>query len=121
MRQETIETLLAGEKSKLKDIFDWIQENCDQHQKEEISKLLGHYNFLFTFPNREFERCSHEISDDVIQIPPSRENIHYQLEKEPKEKVRRKLNNEIDTRKRLINGLMMEIEELQHQLQEVQD
>lgn len=117
--QQAIETLLAGKQSKLKDIFDWIDNNCDQHQKEEINKLLGNYNFLFTFPNKEFQRCSHAI--ETIETPPGREDIHYQLEKEPREKVRRKLIEEIDTRKQLINGLMMEIEELQHQFEEVQD
>jgi len=114
--EELVQTLFPSKKEKLQFILDWIDKNCDQHQKEEVSQLLSEYSdIMITFPNQEFMRCSHALSS--IETPPSKQ----QVVNMPKTKAVEHINQELETRKQIINGLLMEIEELKHVKHEVQD
>jgi len=115
MRQETTGMLFEGKKDRLRHTLDWIQENCGQDQREEVSKLIGEYNFLLTFPDTGLMRCTHELAgrpDSMIHhVPDNLEQIE----------SRDDLQREISNRKKLVNGLITEILELEELLEEVQN
>jgi len=114
--QESRDLVFSGAKTRLQKTLDWVDDNCDQHQKEEVSQLLSEYeDIMITFPNQEFMRCSHALSS--IETPPSKQEVVNM----PKTKAVKHVNQELETRKQIINGLLMEIEELKHVKHEVHD
>jgi len=113
MRQETTGMLFEGKKDRLRHTLDWIEENCNNNQKEEVSKLISEYDFLLTFPGTGLMRCTHELAgrqDSMIHhVPDNMEQV----------KSQKDLQTEIRNRKKLVNGLITEILELEKFLEEV--
>jgi len=106
--------LFSSKKKSLRDKLDWVERNCDQYEKEEVSQLLSSYSdFLLTFPDVGMMRCSHEVS--CISDTPSVGDVRGM----PRDKLRDHLDREKEMRKKLLNGLLTELEELEHVENEV--
>jgi len=109
--QELTQTLLPSKKEKLKFILDWAEEHCDRHQKEQFSKLIGQYDYMLTFPPHNMMRVTHAV--DFLQHVPEVNRVR------DTEEDRQHIKQQIEKRKKAVNGLITEIEELKHVQQEV--
>jgi len=103
--RELAQTLFTAKNKKLGQILEWIQTHGSQDMQRKTSETISQYNYVFKYFQTDTIRITHELAgrpDSIIHHIPSNQEQTQNVD----------IKKEIRNRKKIINGLIMEIEEL---------
>lgn len=108
MQSGTRDAVFAGKLDKIKEALAWVEEHGTSKQKEDLRSAIRSAGMVPVGgpSTQDMLRCSHEVQG--ISYGLTEEDLKF-VNRNQREKL---LQEEIDTRWKLINGLKHEIREL---------